>query len=243
MGTKHYTSGRVKSSRYPGRYLDTYVNEAGHVFQAGTFPFAEPVIADIPDSPDCGDDPVFDDFDFMVLRYKWEVGSGQDLDTFTGFKDTGSGYDGDPTSQTNWVGYAQNGGNRIIPIGSSTPYLNWGADNTGSSGIEAILIDLKKFVADFPSTPNPVKVRMNAVWFTSKGTGDIIIELTTYKGGTMTLDAPNYNFVNTGGTLVTQVDLHKNIVNQSGSALITNSQDVAILEYNPTTKIATLNLV
>jgi hypothetical protein len=54
MGTKHYTSARVKSSRYVGRYLNTYVNEAGHIFQAGTaYAYGEPVIADIVGDPDC----------------------------------------------------------------------------------------------------------------------------------------------------------------------------------------------
>lgn len=54
MGTKHYTTGRVRTSRYGGRYVDTYVNEAGHVFQSGAGAFAEPVWPDVPDSLDCG---------------------------------------------------------------------------------------------------------------------------------------------------------------------------------------------
>lgn len=53
-GTKHWINGRVTSSRYSGRILDTYVNEAGHVFQPGSgYDYAEPTFPDEPNSTDC----------------------------------------------------------------------------------------------------------------------------------------------------------------------------------------------
>jgi len=183
------------------------------------------------------------DFDYMVLRYIWQDGAGTDLDTFTGFKNTGTIYDGDPTSRTNWVGYNQNGGSRIIPTGSSSPYLNWGADNTGSSGIEAILLDIKQFNTDNPTSNNPVVVRMNAVWYGTPITGNITVEVTTYKGGAMSLDAPNHNFINTGGVLVDQVDLPVTVTAHNQDSLISNSQNVAEMRYNKDTATATLVLV
>lgn len=54
MGTKHYTTAKVLSSRYPGRTLDIYTNSPGHVFQAGSgYDYNEPVIPDVPGDPDC----------------------------------------------------------------------------------------------------------------------------------------------------------------------------------------------
>lgn len=55
MGTKHWTTIKLTSSRYPGRTIAGYPNEAGHVFQSGTSsPFTTTELADIDDSPDCG---------------------------------------------------------------------------------------------------------------------------------------------------------------------------------------------
>lgn len=55
MGAKHWTTGRVKTSRYGGRYVATYPNTPGGVFQDGSgYEFTEPTFADEPDSLDCG---------------------------------------------------------------------------------------------------------------------------------------------------------------------------------------------
>lgn len=196
-----------------------------------------------------GDTPL-DDFDFLVLRYIWDAGSGTDLDTFTGFVGTGTPYDGDPLSRTNWVGYNQNPvppatngvppENRVIPQGSASPYLNWGTDNTGPAGVEAILIDIKQFNIDLPASANPVRVKMNAVWYGARESGSITIEVKTYLGGTMALVGTD--FVNTGGVLVDDISYPANIISSSTSSLIANSQAVAELSYNKTTNEATLTL-
>lgn len=193
---------------------------------------------------------VLGDFDYLVFEAIWVSGSGTDLDTYTGFIGTGTIYDGDPASRTNWVGFNQNPippatngnvpANRIIPQGSATPYLNWGTDNTTGAGTEGILVDMKTFVLDFPSTPNPVEVKMNAVWYSARTSGDITVKITTYKGGTMALVGTT--FVNTGGVLVNDVSLPFNVLNQNITSLIANSSPVAILNFNKTTNSATLIL-
>lgn len=191
------------------------------------------------------------DFDFMVLRYIWSVGAGTDLDSFTGLINTGTEYDGNPITRENWVGYGQNpdpstgnvgSGSRVIPYGSSTPYLNWGSDSTLDAGIEAILVDLKQFISDFPLTPNPVSVKMNSVWFAAKESGDITVEVTTYKGGTMALDPATHNFVNTGGVVVDTISQPYNVALQSQAFLITSSQPTAQMDFDKTTNTATLTL-
>lgn len=189
-------------------------------------------------------------FDYLVIRYIWETGDGIDLDTFTGFENTGTSYDGDPLSRINWVGYAQNPvsgsptgippDNRIIPQGSSIPYLNWGTDNTTGAGVEAILVNFAQFITDNPSTSNPIQIRMNAVWYNTLQSGDITVQITTYSGGTMSLVGTD--FVNSGGSMVNNVSLPVNIGTQSTAAQIANSQDVAVVSYDITTSSATLTL-
>lgn len=193
-----------------------------------------------------------DNFDFMVLRYIWTTGSGIDLDSFTGLINTGTIYDGNPTTRAGWVGYAQNpnpgtgspdSGSRVIPYGSTTPYLNWGTDNTTGNGIEAILVDLKQFIHDFPATPSPVSVKMNAVWYNTKESGNITVEVTTYLGGTMSLDPTTHNFINSGGVVVDTIDIPVTLNIQSRAALITSSQAIARMDYDKTTNTATLTLI
>ncbi|PUZ25027.1 hypothetical protein DCC81_11985 [Chitinophaga parva] len=173
-------------------------------------------------------------FDYLVVRYIWGTGAGRDLDTFTGFIDTGTAYDND------WVGYGQ--GDPKVPAGAAdtAAYLYWASDNT-QSGVEAVLMNLKQFVQDNVGVANEIHVRMNAVWYAQHLTGDVQVQLTTYLGGVMSRSG--FDFVNTGGTQVDQVTLQANVSAQSTSANILNSTDVAIVKYNKNTKAATITLV
>jgi hypothetical protein len=173
-------------------------------------------------------------FDYLVARYIWTADAGRDLDTFTGFINTGTQYDND------WVGYGQ--GDPKVPAGASdsTAYLFWASDNT-QSGVEAVLMNLKQFVLDNTGTPLEIQVRMNAVWWAQRLTGEVQVQLTTYLGGTMSKQG--FDFINTGGVLVDQITLTTNVDKQSQSANIANSTDVAIVRYNKNTKAATIQLV
>jgi hypothetical protein len=197
------------------------------------------------------------DFDYAVLRPEWFEGSGIDLDTFTYFTGTGTAYDGDPneSSRVNRVGYAQNPippasagsppANRIIPQGSANPYLNWATDNTSGAGVEAILIDFKKFVADFPSAPVPALAEFAVVWYNTRASGDIVLTLTTYKGGTMVFNDATKDFDHIGGLAdpVNQVSFNINVTAVSNSALLLNAQKVARISFNKTTLTASLTLL
>lgn len=177
------------------------------------------------------------DFDYLKITYSWEAATaGNDLDTFTGLIDTLTAFD------NSWVGYGQNQGNPKIPTGSATPYVWWAGDNT-SGGKETVLINFKQFLIDNPSVPNPIKIRMNAVWYSEKRTGYAAVGITTYKGGTMSIDAPTFDFINTGGVVVSDVSFNTSVALQSNSGLIANSQNVAIVNYNQTDYTAVLNLV
>lgn len=189
--------------------------------------YVEPVYDDI----SCPVNIVLPDFDFLKITYAWETSAGNDLDTFTGLIDTGTAYDGI------YVGYGQP--DPKVPAGSSTPYVWWAGDNT-SGGKETVLVDFKQFLTDNPSVPNPVKIRLNAVWYSGKLTGDVSVGITTYKGGTMSLDAPTHDFINSGGVVVTDTAYPTNIALSSSSGNIINSQDVAIVAYNQTDNSATI---
>jgi hypothetical protein len=178
------------------------------------------------------------EFDFLVAKYSWVTGAGTDLDTMTGFIDTGTVYD------NKYVGYgaAQVPGG-IIPAGASAEnaYIYWGSDNTGGSGPEAILINFKKFVQENTPVADIVKVRMNAVWYNSKLTGDITVQIIAYKGGTMS--KLGFDFINTGGVEVYQQSLNSNVQVQNQAANIASSQDVAVVSFSQTNKTASIVLV
>lgn len=175
------------------------------------------------------------DFDYLIIKYIWGSGAGRDLDTFSGFQNTGTSYDND------LVGYGQNS-NPKIPAAATDDdaYIRWGGDNTGD-GPESILINIKKFILDAVTTANPIEVRFNAVWWGERLTGDVTVEYTAYKGGTMAL--VGNEFVNTGGAVVANASVSKNVDTLSTSANIANSTPVAVLRFDPTTLTGTLNLV
>jgi hypothetical protein len=177
------------------------------------------------------------DFDFMSVRYHWEIGDGTDLDTLVGFENNGTQYDG------SYVGYGQP--NATVPpnnVPQADAYLWWGSDNTSGSGYEAVLIGLKKFVNDFPSSPDVVEVGLYAVWFGPPQSGDFTVELVTYKGGTMSLSGTD--FVNTGGVQVSSntVQVNTLLMNANphtpsnmykvGSVKYTKSTQSAVIEIN-----------
>lgn len=174
------------------------------------------------------------DFDFLKITYSWEPEAGSDLDTFTGLIDTGTAFDND------WVGLGQ--GDAKVPAASSTPYLWWAGDNT-SGGKETVLVDFKQFLIDNPGVPNPINIRMNAVWYSGKLTGNVSVGITTYKNGTMSLDAPNFDFINTGGVVVSDVSYPTVIDLESTSSNIIDSQDVAVIDYDQSDNSATITLL
>lgn len=174
---------------------------------------------------------VFEPFDYIVLRYEWTEDAGRDLDTFTGFINTGTPHDND------WVGYGQ--GEAKVPGGAPAPYLTWGNDNTGS-GVESIVVDFKKLSQDYANLPEIVRVKMNALWWGTRGNGVVNVRLSTYLGGTMSYDATTKNYINTGGTAVNEQVLTKDVTHANHDKLIANSTPVAVLNWNKNTGRATL---
>lgn len=125
----------------------------------------------------------FKNVDYLVFRYNFNIENGKDLDT--------------RTELISPVARGPVGFGRVINYDSQ--YLRWGGDNT-NYGVECILIDLKKIKEDFPSATEVV-FKCGAWWYSQRTDGNMNMNAEGYKGGVMTLDGPNYNFINQGGVL------------------------------------------
>lgn len=173
---------------------------------------------------------VLDNFDFLVLRYKNNSG-GTDLDTFTGFADNGLSVDINYGANTNWVGFA----------GGISSYITWGGDNTSGGGVEAVLIDFKKLIDDFPSVGNSIRVRMHAWWYNSRTSGNVQLELQTWLGGVAPTQS-GYDFVKSDGATVNDIQLDTNVTCVKGGnpVSVNCSQKLAEIIYDKISKTAVL---
>ena len=124
-----------------------------------------------------------EEFDYLVVSYSWRSGNGQDLDTRTSIVEP---------SRNIEVGWARDS--------ADSDYLLWGGDNTAGEGSEAVLINTKDLINDFPNLKS-VKVLLKAFWYSSVGDGRFSLNFKTYKGGTMSPDG-YYNFLSVDGTLI-----------------------------------------
>ena len=167
------------------------------------------------------------DFDYAVVRFLWDPSGGDDLDTRTCLINTGTPYDLD---QIGWCKREEVG-----PYGTTTPYLKWGGDNTGSSGPEAHLIDFKQMVLDFPNLTE-ITIQLSAFWYWIRVSGNFQITFTTYLGGTM--QQSGYDFINIGGTEVQSLLTNVNTSVNWSDCLI--GQCIRHLRYVVATKTAYL---
>jgi hypothetical protein len=63
-------------------------------------------------------------------------------------------------------------------VGHDGTVLIWNNDNTGS-GREGILINIKEYAK---SNVNKLTVSLRAFWYNTRGTGDVTLKATAYKG-------------------------------------------------------------
>ncbi|MGY6405634.1 hypothetical protein, partial [Vibrio parahaemolyticus] len=83
-----------------------------------------------------------------------------------------------------------------------------------ASGQESILVNMSKLSSDFGGQ---IKIEFAGFWYGERKSGQVVLEFTTYKGGSMTTEA--YSWVNQGGTVVQNLSLTCNVV------LSNNTQD------------------
>lgn len=158
------------------------------------------------------------DFDFAVLRYKWTAQGGKDLDI--------RAYLEKPNRQTQVVGWKK--------LPTDNGYLVWNGDNQ-ASGVESVLINLKKIATDYPSYVD-ISVILRAFWYSSVSSGDLVIEFVSYKGGEMTQSG--FDWVNSGGS---EVEVKELSLNTKETKSNDSGEHLATLSFNLNTKSGALS--
>ena len=162
-------------------------------------------------------------FDYMVIKYKWAPGAGVDLDTFTGFVNTGIS-----TLDKKWVGFGL--GNEIPASAiAQDSYIMWGGDIQDVTGTETCLVNFKK-VKEVYSNLNDVQIRMAGVWWVSKASGNIDVEIITFLGGTMLKEGKD--IINNDGNQVQQLNFSKNILVQGTHLAIDQVTHIGYINYS-----------
>ena len=153
---------------------------------------------------------VLPDFDNLILRYNWTDEDGKDFDTMTVINGTGLTINNKKVDDYN-VGYGSGNAN-------SNFVLVHGGDNT-TSGDETCLIKL----GDICTEENLITMKTNGVksfyidiygfWYKSKNNGNVTIEMTAYKGGTVSLGTADnaFKWVVNGGENVLTTTLPTNV--------------------------------
>ena len=145
---------------------------------------------------------VLPDFDFFCFTYSWTEDAGNDLDSMTIIEGTGIMIDGKLLDDYP-VGWNMGSGNTNTEV---QKYIKWGGDNA-PSGAEGAEIDWKTLCErDFISEGiYTIYAKVYGNWYNTKGTGLVIINISTYKGTGMIKDG--YTFVpDDNTTLVTQLE-------------------------------------
>lgn len=155
------------------------------------------------------------DFDYAVLRYIWSDNSGFDLDTRTQLQ-----IQGRDNLVLGWNRYSED-----------ADYLEWAGDNT-ASGQESVLVNMSKLSSDFGGQ---IKIEFAGFWYGERKSGQVVLEFTTYKGGSMTTEA--YSWVNQGGTVVQNLSLTCNVVLSNNTQdRDSDGQKLAVLNYDVLSK-------
>lgn len=185
---------------------------------------------------------VFQDVDYLVIRYKWT--DGKDVDSYTRITNS-------PNNNISGYGIGwYSDSHHHIPINNTsyeTNLMNWSGDNTGQ-GQESILVNvtnMNKFFAD--DLPEIVNIDLRCGWYNTVGKEPVYIEIDGYKNGTMYQDG--YAYKNRDGEL--KYSIEEKILNMNNTQTCHDKtyttppenwdvHSVATLYYNRLTKEATL---
>ena len=108
----------------------------------------------------------------------------------------------------------------------SSDFLIWSGDNTGS-GVESCLVDLTKF------RPNDrVEVSCGALWYSTRNSGNMSIDIRAYKGGIMMKEG--YQFVNSGGEETAFTSFSSNISLNNKDCM--SNEIIGIISYDKQTE-------
>ena len=164
---------------------------------------------------------VLPDFDNLILRYNWTDEDGKDFDTMDVINGTGLTINNKKVDDYN-VGYGSGNTN-------SNFVLVHGGDNI-ISGDETCLIRMGDICTEenlLTMKTNGVKsfyIDIYGIWYKSKNNGNVTIEMTAYKGGTVSLGNA-FKWVVNGGEKVLTKTLPTNV------NAFANSSEILKLQY------------
>lgn len=192
------------------KFSPAYIDEEKIVFKANTQLVR--TVDDAPNQPP-PESEIITDADYVIIEYIWTPEAGTDLDTRTQIQ-----------SASGMV-HPVVGWSRDTNDGS---VLLWNNDNTGS-GREGILINIKEYAK---SNLKQLAVSLRAFWFSTRGTGDVTLKATAYKGGNMV--ANSFGWDNYGGTIVSTNMASINVVTRQSSDI--DGEYVGAFYYDLETK-------
>ena len=179
------------------------------------------------------------DADYIVGTYTFVDGSDLDTRTRIVTPDVGQNV------TASYLGYAQYNywpTSSDAPISnqpltaSNRPYLVWGGDNTGT-GLESVLIDVKRFKELYPSSSNIV-ADFRSYWYASTGSSPVVLDITAYSGSYMIYQGIPYGFTYAGSNPSASIDSGNKYITayRDGFGMVTGSSD---LENPPVSAILT----
>jgi len=173
----------------------------------------------------------FEDFDFMVISYRWFADAGSDLLMYIGYERNGTIVDG------RYVGLGQDFTIPAAKIPLSDALLWFTPSNPLSP---ASVINIKEFKAEFAESPAVIEVGLYAYWNGTRSSGDFRVEIKTYKGGTM--DNNFEEFYNVGGIQISAVSAEVSTFYQSQLYDQSAAYKVGVLRFNKNTNTAKIHL-
>lgn len=160
-----------------------------------------------------------EDFDYVVINYYWTNANGTDLDTRTSVLEPPRNIE---------VGWNRQN--------TDKDYLLWAGDNTGS-GTEAVLISTNNLLRDFKDK-NKISILLKAFWYNTVGNGNFILSFTSYKGGVMNT-THDYNYINSGGTLIDNFTINCYTKSQDHDGVPLGTLDIDLINRKSTFKVLT----
>ena len=192
------------------KFSPAYIDDEKIVFKANT-----QLVRTVDDTPEetPPESEIITDADYVIIEYIWTPEAGTDLDTRTQIQS--------PSGMVHpVVGWRRASNDGAV--------LLWNNDNTGS-GREGILINIKEYAK---SNLKQLAVSLRAFWFSTRGTGDVTLKATAYKGGNMV--ANSFGWDNYGGTIVSTNMASINVVTRQSSDI--DGEYVGAFHYDLETK-------
>jgi len=112
--------------------------------------------------------------DYFVITYTFTNGS--DLDTRTSMLAPAS---------SGAVGWGQGS---VIGVPN---FITFGGDNTGL-GVKSVLLNIPNFLANYPGEQE-ITIDLRAMWYSSVGSNPVVINVTSYAGGSMVKSGFTWN--------------------------------------------------